>query len=75
MFFDINRILFSDFRKIGQDCDFFYKAGYDFVNHIVENNFLSLLVCFCTSNAMCGHKFVSQPSFPIDYRACNCGPG
>ena len=24
---------------------------------------------------MCGHKFVSQPSFPIDYRACNCGPG
>ena len=26
-FFDINRILFSDFRKIGQDCNFLLKGG------------------------------------------------
>ena len=26
-FFDIIRILFSDFRKIGQDCDFLLKGG------------------------------------------------
>ena len=30
-----------------------------------------LLVCVLT----CHHKFVIQPSFPIDYRACNCGLG